>query len=1062
MAIIGMSCRLPGAPDIDSFWRNLANGVDSVCVVPRERWDVDSLFDPDPDAVDKTYCKWGGFIDEVDRFDPLFFNLSHAEAEVMDPQQRLFLEEAWKAFEHAGYSGQSLNNARCGLFVGAAAGEYGAVLKRENPALLHTSFAGMGLTPSIMVARISYLLNLKGPSVALDTACSSSLVALHQACRSIEVGDCDTALAGGINLILEPDQIVTTSKMRMLSPTGRCRPFDHRADGIALSEGVAIVIIKRLDQALQDRDRIYGVIKATGINQDGKTNGITSPSALSQTELQRQVLARSGVNPERIGMMEAHGTGTPLGDPVEVRGLNEAFRAYTEKRGFCALGSVKSNIGHISFGAGLAGVIKVLLSFERDQIPPTLHFEQPNREIRFDESPFFVNTRLREWPRKAGQPRYAAVSSFGYSGTNAYAVLADLDEGARAEPEGGPELIVLSAKTRSALDKAVARLHEQLDPSHAQLDGAHLRLDDLAFTLQTGRDAMDFRLAWIVGGLDELREKLGVARRGDLSDAYQGLPLPARGVGRALDATQLQAPLEALAQAWVEGAEVDWTPLWRSRSVRRAALPTYPFARERCWVQPSHADGVMSENGATAEGSTAAGTGVTTEETVSLSGDDPRLTGHRVNGRIRVAGSLMLELTAAVVGARGRAAGSIAFENVVWLRPMMAENGCELRVRLRSEADGAMAFEILDCTADVIHAEGRARIYPTAEPERVDPSALPSPGAHRTSGEALYGRLARSGLEYRDDFRVIEEIRYGMDMAIGRLRVPSGLESQNALSCFLLDGALQAAAVLGSAESRAIPVPFSIGAMRFSRVSSPALVEVKRGSRRGDIDTFEIRLFDQAGLVLLDVEDFAIRASAPAATPTYLRPQWERRELPKPAGGNGGGGKLLLVGEDGGLDGALRAAWPNLEVVSVDETCSAALPQGKQPSARPCPGDAASWTRLLNATSPDYILYRLPPTPADPARTFDALFPLSKALVRQGLTKMVTILCLGADATDPAFMALGAFGRTVAQEQPLLRIKTLATETADAACASRIGAELFRVDGSGFGVQAAGFKVRNE
>lgn len=425
IAVIGMACRLPGARDLAAFWRNLASGVDSVIEVPAERWDVDAFYSSDPTAEGRSYCRKGGFIDEVDRFDPLFFNLSHAEAEVMDPQQRLFLEEAWRALEHAGYEGRELSGVNCGVFVGAGTGDYGAIVRRANPALAQSAFAGMGLTPSILAARISYFLNLKGPSVAIDTACSSSLVALHQACRSIQAGDCTMALVGGVSLILEPDQLVTTSKLQMLSPRGQCRPFDDGADGIALSEGVAVVVLKSLKAAVADGDRVLGVIRASGINQDGKTNGITAPSAVSQADLERAVYRRAEVNPADFGMVEAHGTGTLLGDPVEVRGLTEAFRTFTEKTGYCALGSVKSNIGHTSFAAGIAGVIKTLLCFEHGQIPPSLNFATPNRHIDFAGSPFFVNTALRAWPATTGRTRLAAVSSFGYSGTNAHVVLSD-------------------------------------------------------------------------------------------------------------------------------------------------------------------------------------------------------------------------------------------------------------------------------------------------------------------------------------------------------------------------------------------------------------------------------------------------------------------------------------------------------------------------------------------------------------------------------------------------------------------------------------------------------------
>jgi polyketide synthase PksL len=421
VAIIGMSGRFPGARNVKEFWNNLKGGVDSITEIPKDRWDIDAYYDPDMKAHNKTYCRAGGYIDDADKFDTLFFNISPLEAEMMDPQQRLFLEEAWKALEDAGYSDKSLSNIRCGVFVGATQGDYEKFL--EGAGYDKTAEAFSGMSPSILAARISYFLNLTGPSIAIDTACSSSLVAIHQACGSILSNESDMALAGGVRLMFTPHLHIQSSKMEILSPSGRCRTFDRDADGIVISEGVGVLVLKSLRKALQDRDHIYGVVKASGINQDGKTNGITAPSAQSQTRLELEVYRRAGINPERISFIEAHGTGTKLGDPIEVKALKEAFREYTQRKHFCALGSVKTNIGHTTTAAGVASVIKLLLALKYKVIPPSLHFKNPNEHINFEDSPFFVNTEPIEWRTSPGIPRLGAVSSFGFSGTNCHVLI---------------------------------------------------------------------------------------------------------------------------------------------------------------------------------------------------------------------------------------------------------------------------------------------------------------------------------------------------------------------------------------------------------------------------------------------------------------------------------------------------------------------------------------------------------------------------------------------------------------------------------------------------------------
>ncbi|MEY8355389.1 SDR family NAD(P)-dependent oxidoreductase [Lachnospiraceae bacterium 54-53] len=421
IAIVGMSGRYPGANDLKQYWTNLANGVSSITEVPKKRWDIDRFYDSDPFAPNKTYCRHGGFLQDIDKFDPLFFNISPKEAIAMDPQQRLFLEECWKAIEDAGYSDRCLSRAKCGVFVGASSGEYGKLMSDANYDGGVHSFTG--LSSSILAARISYILNLTGPSIAMDTACSSSLVAIHQACQSIISGECDIALAGGVVLMLTPDLFIKCSKVGMLTAQGNCRAFDQNADGIVIGEGVGVVVLKALDKAIRDKDHIYGVIKGSGVNQDGKTNGLTAPSAASQASLEYEVYKKFGINPEKISYIEAHGTGTKLGDPIEIKALNETFAKFTSKKQFCAIGSVKNNIGHTTMAAGVAGVMKVLLSMKYKKLTPLIHFETENEHIRFNETAFYVNNQLTDWTVKDESPRMAAVSAFGFSGTNCHMVI---------------------------------------------------------------------------------------------------------------------------------------------------------------------------------------------------------------------------------------------------------------------------------------------------------------------------------------------------------------------------------------------------------------------------------------------------------------------------------------------------------------------------------------------------------------------------------------------------------------------------------------------------------------
>ena len=515
IAIVGMSGRFARSATVDDLWEHLLAGRD--LVEPVSRFDLGPYYE---DAAPESYCRHGSFIDGIEKFDPAFFGISGLEATYMDPQQRLFLEEAWKTLESAGHAGADMEGRRCGVFVGASSGDYQELFRAQPPGQ-----AFWGNTCSLIPARIAYYLDFKGPAVAVDTACSSSLVAVHLACQSLWSGDSEMALAGGVFVQSSPRFYRYANQARMLSPSGRCAAFGENADGIVPGEAVAALLLRPLRDALADGDSILGVIVGTGTNQDGTTNGITAPSAVSQERLIRQVYDESGIDPATIGMVEAHGTGTVLGDPIEYAALARAYRAYTDRRGYCALGSIKSNLGHTTTAAGVTGLVRILLAFDHGQIPPTIHVGRGNPEIDTEDSPFVLNSEPRAWPAIEGAPRRAAISSFGFSGTNAHMVIEEAPQQARAPVTASAYLVVLSARTAAQLRQQVERLLAHIE-KHPQSECA-----DIAFTLLAGRKHLHHRLAAVVEGTGDLAARLRAWLTGDATPGVAVSELDEKGHG---------------------------------------------------------------------------------------------------------------------------------------------------------------------------------------------------------------------------------------------------------------------------------------------------------------------------------------------------------------------------------------------------------------------------------------------------------------------------------------------------------------------------------------------------
>jgi 1-acyl-sn-glycerol-3-phosphate acyltransferase len=504
LAVVGIGCRFPGGANTpELFWDLLRDGVDAIRQIPPDRFDLAELFDSDPATPGRIYTRSGGFVDNIDRFDAAFFGVSPREATRLDPQQRLLLEVVWEALEDGGQPADGLIGSNTGVFIGMSTHDYHDLQVSPGTRHLLDGHSTTGTAMSIAANRISYAYDLRGPSLVVDTACSSSLTAIHLACRSLQRGDCDLAIAGGVNAFLRPDVAIALCKASMLSPDGRCKAFDARANGFVRGEGAAVVILKPLAKARADRDRIYAVVRGSAINQDGHTVGMTVPSDHAQQTLIREALRDAGVDHTAMQYVEAHGTGTRVGDPIEASAIGHVLSTGRPSSRPCLLGSVKTNIGHLEAAAGVAGFVKVALALSKRQIPPSLHFDTPNPAIPFADLRLEVVTTLRPWPVD-GQRAVAGVNSFGFGGANAHVVLEEppaSDAPAIAADGGLPHILPVSARHPQAL-RALVRDYRNTLVADAPA------LHDLCYTAATRRSHHVCRVAFVGATRDELVEQI--------------------------------------------------------------------------------------------------------------------------------------------------------------------------------------------------------------------------------------------------------------------------------------------------------------------------------------------------------------------------------------------------------------------------------------------------------------------------------------------------------------------------------------------------------------------------
>ncbi|MEV6669058.1 SDR family NAD(P)-dependent oxidoreductase [Streptomyces sp. NPDC051162] len=887
IAVVGVSGRFPQAEDIDAFWRNLRDGRDCVSEVPADRWDWRAHFGDPLLEPGRTDVKWGGFMDGVADFDPLFFGIAPKDAVHMDPQQRLLMLYVWKALEDAGYAADRLAGENLGLFVGTNDTGYSLLADRSGGR--GESVTPTGSVPSIGPNRMSYFLDVHGPSEPVETACSSSLVAIHRGVAALERDECDMAVVGGVNTMVIPDGHISFSKSGMLSVGGRCSTFSDRADGYVRGEGVGMLVLKKLSAAERDGDHIHGLIRSTAENHGGRSNSLTSPNPKAQAALIQRAYSKAGIDPRTVGYIEAHGTGTKLGDPIEINGLKAAFRELYEAHGatveeaHCGVGSVKTNIGHLELAAGVAGVIKVLLQMRHRTLVKSLHCETVNPYIDLEDSPFHLVREQRPWPAVRDAegrelPRRAGVSSFGFGGVNAHVVLEEyVPRPAPATSTADPVAVVVSASEPETLRARVRQLADWIDTGRL----GEADLPGLAYTLQVGRVAMEERLAFLTHSLADLRERLGAYLDGGKAQGLHTGRAQRQGpwselvgdddIAVAIDSWIAKGKTGRLLKLWVTGFNFDWQRLYTDRPMRRMPLPTYPFRLQRYWIADA--------KGAVRTPPSAPPAPYRRE----LDGHEFYLRDHRVGGTPVLPGAAYLEFVreAAVQAEPGAAPTGVRLRDIAWLRPLEVTGPRSLGIEL-DRADGTFEVYAHDAGERVLHAQGTARVAPAllASEATHDIDALRANCPSRRDGAEFYALFAGMGMGYGSAFRAVETVHYGPDMALARLSLPAAAASSLTLNPGMLDAALQATLGLVLGERGAAPtensLPFSVREVQVLAATPAegwALVRRAEDDRRDSgVRRLDIDLCDTQGNVCVRLLGFSTRVQQDRPSPAVEMP----------------------------------------------------------------------------------------------------------------------------------------------------------------------------------------------
>ncbi|MED1797208.1 SDR family NAD(P)-dependent oxidoreductase [Brevibacillus porteri] len=885
VAIIGLSGRYPQAEDVWEFWSRLKEGKNCITEVPEDRWSWQEYFSEEKGKRGYMYTKWGGFIEDMDKFDPLFFQISPNEAEQMDPQERLFLETAYASMEDAGYTPATLGESRkIGVFVGVMNGNYPA-----------------GTSYWSIANRLSYLFNFQGPSLAVDTACSSSLTAIHLALESLYSGTSECAIAGGVNLIVDPFHYIRLSGATMLSAGDCCKSFGDQADGFVDGEGVGAIVLKPLQKAIADGDHIYGVIKGSMLNAGGKTNGYTVPNPIAQSQVIHEALQRAGVDARAVSYIEAHGTGTALGDPIEIAGLTRAFGQDTKDKQFCAIGSAKSNIGHTESAAGIAGLTKILLQMKYGQIAPSLHAEVMNPNIDFSQTPFMVQQQLTEWKRPIMEingvtkeyPRIAGLSSFGAGGANVHIVIEEYLEKDR-QPESSiqpqqPNMIVLSAKNEERLFAQVNRLLKAIKEEAF----TNAQLTDVAFTLQVGREALEERLAVIVRSVGELAEKLTQFAEGaeNIAELYRGRVKRNHDTVALFADEDMKQTVETwiakgkyakLLNLWVKGVSFDWNKLYSEDKPRRVSLPTYPFARERYWIDvqkpmATSRTKASSVNGDILHPLLHKNTSDLYElrYSSSFTGQESFLADHLGNGQRLFPLTAYLEMARAAVkqaaGDREGTLSGIRMTHVATDVPLLVgDDLVQVHLVIYPEDTGVLAYAIYseskeEETRSVVHSQGMVEFTSLVEAPMLDIPALQAESSEVLTAQKCYELFQGIDQVYRTRGQVLVKLSLpsiAMEPAGQFVLHPSQLESLLQSSRYLITESTSSDNISSIQPNGT----FTLEEMEIFENHPAVMYALIRSSDESENKKIDIDICDESGRIGVRIKGFAVGSEKRDAT----------------------------------------------------------------------------------------------------------------------------------------------------------------------------------------------------
>ncbi|WDF48900.1 SDR family NAD(P)-dependent oxidoreductase [Paenibacillus sp. KACC 21273] len=943
IAIIGMSGRYPQADNLEQYWHNLEHGIDCISEIPEERWSIEGFYNADRKraaAQGQSYSKWGGFINGFADFDPLFFKLSPREAINMDPQERIFLQSVWESLEDAGHTRQKLAehyHSKVGVFAGITKtgyNLYGPELWKQGSDLFPmTSF-------SSVANRVSYLLDLYGPSKPVDTMCSSSLTAIHEACESIRSGACELAIAGGVNLYLHPSNYIGLCAQQMLAADHKCKSFAEQADGFVPGEGVGVLLLKPLSKAIADGDAIHAIIRGTGINHGGKTNGYMVPNPTAQANLIRDTMDQAGIHAEEISYIEAHGTGTSLGDPIEVSGLTKAFRIDTQQQQYCAIGSVKSNMGHLESAAGIAGVTKIILQMKHQKIVPTLHASTLNPEIPFAQTPFVVQQHLSDWKRPHihinGQskevPRIAGISSFGAGGSNAHVILEEyiaqqIEQQPQSEPiDVQPTMIILSARQSEQLIERARQLLAFVESTVS----SEVSLADIAYTLQVGREAMEERIAWIVHSIADLKEKLSsfIQQPEDSSiHNYQGTVKRLFDITSVFDSEEhmqqivnehyVNGQYDVLLKLWIQGAPIRWNKLNRSVTSHIIHLPAYPFAKEKYWLAPAQMNTLLPEqkvhlNEGKVMHHTALhpllhrNTSQLSEQrfTSIFSGQEFFFADHVVNEASILPGVAYLEMVREAIAQSTSASldhNMWSLENIIWATPIrIEETELAVHVALYAEDENHIQYEVYTekGTARTIHSQGRAVKSSLIDAPELDLSHIQQSMTEEILPSTCYKQFEQMGLHYGDRLQSITSLQLGTKGVLARLNLPATLEdsfSSYLLHPSMMDGALQASIGLIFSDNTSAPIPnrprlpFALEQIRIFSACSTSMWSYIRYSEGSDpmdkVQKLDIDICHENGEICASLKGFTSKrleyseASSYPKETVMLVPEWLEQDI---------------------------------------------------------------------------------------------------------------------------------------------------------------------------------------